>query len=304
MKKINTKRVIVLITCTLMLGACNGKSTDGEIIATSKAGEITTHDYFKSMNQDMLSNTMLEVAINKILTQKYSEKIDKKAIDKSFEDVIKQYGGEAKFKELIKKQSPNMTIEEYKEKRYLDAYKEKFITDSIKVTDEEIKNETRNISQIIYPLNNIKKDDLKSAEDQMEKIRLEVSKDSKKFDKVQDKNSKQPKYFVNSLRMATKNDIIASAQKEVFKMKKGEVSKVFKDDNALYIFKVNEEAPKAADLKDLKLKIVRDKISHNPKVLQDAYKTILKEYDVKFSDQEVSKAIEKQLSKEAVSKNE
>ncbi|MGK0555421.1 peptidylprolyl isomerase [Macrococcus capreoli] len=303
-KNRNFKKALVVLSCTLMLGACNGKSSDGEIIATSKAGDITTHDYFNSVNQEMLSNTMLDVAINKVLSKKYEDKIDKKSIDKTFEEEIKNYGGEKKFKELLKKQSPNMSIEDYKQRRYLDAYKEKFIAENIKVSDDDIKKEVRNVSQIIYPLNNGKKIDIKTAQEQMEKIQSEVSKSSKKFDTYQDKDSKQPKYFVNNLGFVTKNDVLPNAQNIVFKLKKGEVSKVIKEESALYIFKVNDKTPKDNELKELKLKLIRDKISKDPKVLQDAYKDLLKEYDVKFSDESISKTVESQLNSKKDNKNE
>ncbi|WP_414045562.1 peptidylprolyl isomerase [Macrococcus equi] len=295
------KKNKVLTLCLLgsiILSACGNND---EKLASFKSGEITTQDYLKTVNKQNLSDEILNLTIGKILTDKYNDKVDKKGIEKTIDNEIKQSGGEKKFKKMLDEQFLNMSLEDYKQKRFIDIYKEKFIEENIKVSDKEIKENVRNVSQIIVPFTQQNATAVKKAKQQADNLYASIKKKPAAFDDIAKSAMKDIKgAYGGEMGYVTKGDVIPEAKDMIFKLKDNEFTKVIRSSNGFYIYKVNESNLNKNEKKDLKQKVLRNKISEDPKVLQEAYKKLLKDYKVDFSDETIKKAIDKKLNEKVV----
>ena len=56
------------------------------------------------MGDEQVANTSFSILLNKLLADKYKDKIDTKDIDKEVEKEQKQYGGKDQFESMLKQQ--------------------------------------------------------------------------------------------------------------------------------------------------------------------------------------------------------
>ena len=67
------------------------------------------------MGDEQVANTSFSILLNKLLADKYKDKIDTKDIDKEVEKEQKQYGGKDQFESMLKQQK--MSLSDYKEQK-------------------------------------------------------------------------------------------------------------------------------------------------------------------------------------------
>ncbi|PTF02479.1 peptidylprolyl isomerase [Staphylococcus devriesei] len=296
--KIMNKLIIPVIASALLLGACGSNATDSEsnTLISSKAGDVKVKDVMNKIGDEQIASTSFSIALNKILADKYKDKVDTKDIDEDIKKEQKQYGGKDQFESMLKQQG--MTLDTYKEQKKLAAYQKELLNDKIKVSDKEIKENSKKASHILIKVksNDDDKEGLsdKKAKAKAEKIQKQVEKNPNKFGEIAKDESMDSSSAKKdgSLGYVVKGQMVSKFEKALFKLKEGEVSDIVKTDYGYHIIKADKEDDFDKQKSKLKAKIIEQKVQKNPKLLTNAYKELLKEYDVDYKDSDIKKAVE------------
>ena len=295
--KIMNKLIVPVTAGVLLLGGCSSHSTDSKdnTLISSKAGNVTVKDVMDKIGKDQIASTSFSIELNKILADKYKDKVDTKRIDDDIKKEEKQYGGKDQFESMLKQQG--MTLDDYKEQKRLSAYQKQLLNDKIKVSDKEIKDDTKKASHILIKVkSDSDKEGLsdKKAKAKAEKIQKEVEKNPNKFDDIAKKESMDSASAKKggSLGYVIKGQMVDKFDKALFKLKEGQISDIVKTEYGYHIIKANKEDDFNKQKSQLKTKIIEQKVQKNPKLLTNAYKDLLKEYNVDYKDSDIKKSVE------------
>ncbi|MCG7338360.1 peptidylprolyl isomerase [Staphylococcus sp. ACRSN] len=293
------KKVLLPITASaLLLGACGNSATDSkdDTIISSKAGDVKVEDVMNKLGDEQIANSSFSILLNKLLADKYKDKVDTKDIDKEVEKEQKQYGGKDQFESMLKQQK--MSLDDYKEQKKLQAYQKALLNDKVDISDKDIKKDTKKASHILIKVKENKDDKEglsdKKAKAKAEEIQKEVSKNPDKFGEIAKKESKDTSSAKKdgSLGYVIKGQMDSTFEKALFKLKEGKVSNVVKTDYGYHIIKADKESDFDKQKSKLKSQFIQQKVQKEPKLLTDAYKELLDEYKVDYKDRDIKKAIE------------
>ncbi|MCI2896070.1 foldase protein PrsA [Staphylococcus hominis] len=295
--KIMNKLIVPVTAGVLLLGGCSSDSTDSKdnTLISSKAGNVTVKDVMDKIGKDQIASTSFSIELNKILADKYKDKVDTKRIDDDTKKEEKQYGGKDQFESMLKQQG--MTLDDYKEQKRLSAYQKQLLNDKVKVSDKEIKDDTKKASHILIKVkSDSDKEGLsdKKAKAKAEKIQKEVEKNPNKFDDIAKKESMDSASAKKggSLGYVIKGQMVDKFDKALFKLKEGQISDIVKTEYGYHIIKADKEDDFNKQKSQLKTKIIEQKVQKNPKLLTNAYKDLLKEYNVDYKDSDIKKSVE------------
>lgn len=295
--KIMNKLIVPVTAGVLLLGGCSSDSTDSKdnTLISSKAGNVTVKDVMDKIGKDQIASTSFSIELNKILADKYKDKVDTKRIDDDIKKEEKQYGGKDQFESMLKQQG--MTLDDYKEQKRLSAYQKQLLNDKVKVSDKEIKDDTKKASHILIKVkSDSDKEGLsdKKAKAKAEKIQKEVEKNPNKFDDIAKKESMDSASAKKggSLGYVIKGQMVDKFDKALFKLKEGQISDIVKTEYGYHIIKADKEDDFNKQKSQLKTKIIEQKVQKNPKLLTKAYKDLLKEYNVDYKDSDIKKSVE------------
>lgn len=295
--KIMNKLIVPVTAGVLLLGGCSSDSTDSKdnTLISSKAGNVTVKDVMDKIGKDQIASTSFSIELNKILADKYKDKVDTKRIDDDIKKEEKQYGGKDQFESMLKQQG--MTLDDYKEQKRLSAYQKQLLNDKVKVSDKEIKDDTKKASHILIKVkSDSDKEGLsdKKAKAKAEKIQKEVEKNPNKFDDIAKKESMDSTSAKKggSLGYVIKGQMVDKFDKALFKLKEGQISDIVKTEYGYHIIKADKEDDFNKQKSQLKTKIIEQKVQKNPKLLTNAYKDLLKEYNVDYKDSDIKKSVE------------
>lgn len=295
--KIMNKLIVPVTAGVLLLGGCSSDSTDSKdnTLISSKAGNVTVKDVMDKIGKDQIASTSFSIELNKILADKYKDKVDTKRIDDDIKKEEKQYGGKDQFESMLKQQG--MTLDDYKEQKRLSAYQKQLLNDKVKVSDKEIKDDTKKASHILIKVkSDSDKEGLsdKKAKAKAEKIQKEVEKNPNKFDDIAKKESMDSASAKKggSLGYVIKGQMVDKFDKALFKLKEGQISDIVKTEYGYHIIKADKEDDFNKQKSQLKTKIIEQKVQKNPKLLTNAYKDLLKEYSVDYKDSDIKKSVE------------
>ena len=295
--KIMNKLIVPVTAGVLLLGGCSSDSTDSKdnTLISSKAGNVTVKDVMDKIGKDQIASTSFSIELNKILADKYKDKVDTKRIDDDIKKEEKQYGGKDQFESMLKQQG--MTLDDYKEQKRLSAYQKQLLNDKVKVSDKEIKDDTKKASHILIKVkSDSDKEGLsdKKAKAKAEKIQKEVEKNPNKFDDIAKKESMDSASAKKggSLGYVIKGQMVDKFDKALFKLKEGQISDIVKTEFGYHIIKADKEDEFNKQKSQLKTKIIEQKVQKNPKLLTNAYKDLLKEYNVDYKDSDIKKSVE------------
>ena len=295
--KIMNKLIVPVTAGVLLLGGCSSHSTDSKdnTLISSKAGNVTVKDVMDKIGKDQIASTSFSIELNKILADKYKDKVDTKRIDDDIKKEEKQYGGKDQFESMLKQQG--MTLDDYKEQKRLSAYQKQLLNDKVKVSDKEIKDDTKKASHILIKVkSDSDKEGLsdKKAKAKAEKIQKEVEKNPNKFDDIAKKESMDSASAKKggSLGYVIKGQMVDKFDKALFKLKEGQISDIVKTEYGYHIIKADKEDDFNKQKSQLKTKIIEQKVQKNPKLLTNAYKDLLKEYNVDYKDSDIKKSVE------------
>ncbi|WP_053038061.1 peptidylprolyl isomerase PrsA [Staphylococcus haemolyticus] len=296
--KIMNKLIVPVTASALLLGACGSNATDSEsnTLISSKTGDVKVKDVMNKIGDEQIASTSFSIALNKILTDKYKDKVDTKDIDDEIKKEQKQYGGKDQFESMLKQQG--MSLDDYKEQKKLAAYQKQLLADKVKVSDKELKENTKKASHILIKVKSSSSDKEglsdKKAKEKAEKIQKEVEKNPDKFGEIAKKESMDSSSAKKdgSLGYVVKGQMVSKFEKALFKLKEGQVSDVVKTDYGYHVIKADKESDFDKQKSKLKAKLIEQKVQKDPKILTNAYKDLLKEYDVDYKDSDIKKAVE------------
>lgn len=296
--KIMNKLIVPVTASALLLGACGSNATDSEsnTLISSKAGDVKVKDVMNKIGDEQIASTSFSIALNKILADKYKDKVDTKDIDDEIKKEQKQYGGKDQFESMLKQQG--MSLDDYKEQKKLAAYQKQLLADKVKVSDKELKENTKKASHILIKVKSSSSDKEglsdKKAKEKAEKIQKEVEKNPDKFGEIAKKESMDSSSAKkdDSLGYVVKGQMVSKFEKALFKLKEGQVSDVVKTDYGYHVIKADKENDFDKQKSKLKAKLIEQKVQKDPKILTNAYKDLLKEYDVDYKDSDIKKAVE------------
>ena len=152
--KLMNKIIVPVTASALLLGACGSNATESKdnTLISSKAGDVKVADVMKKIGNEQIANTSFNIVLNKILADKYKDKVDTKDVDEDIKKEEKQYGGKDQFESILKQQG--MSLDDYKEQKKLSAYQKQLLLDKVKVSDKNIKD---NLNLVIKKVFQIKK---------------------------------------------------------------------------------------------------------------------------------------------------
>lgn len=299
--KLMNKIIVPVTASALLLGACDSNATESKdnTLISSKAGDVKVADVMKKIGNEQIANTSFNIVLNKILADKYKDKVDTKDVDEDIKKEEKQYGGKDQFESILKQQG--MSLDDYKEQKKLSAYQKQLLLDKVKVSDKNIKDNSKKASHILIKVKSKSSDKEglsdKKAKEKAEKIQKEVEKNPSKFGEIAKKESMDSSSAKKdgSLGYVIKGQMVDSFEKALFKLKEGQVSKVVKTDYGYHIIKADKENDFNKEKSNLKEKIIEQKVQKKPKLLTDAYKDLLDDYKVDYKDRDIKKAVENSI---------
>lgn len=309
MKKFKKITLPILLSASVITLAGCSSMNSGEKYITSKAGDVTQSEVLDYIGSQNISKAATDVAIRKILLEKYKDKINDDLINKKFEEAQNQYGGKEQFEELLKKEG--FTTDKYKEGLKVRLSQAYMINEYNNVSEEKIKEEYEkekkqyNIAHILISVkgetspNGLSDEDAKKkAEEILEKIN-----NGEDFATLAKDNS-------TDTANASKGGELGWSSKEnspfvkefsevAYSLDKGKISEsVVKTPFGYHIIKVLDTRELSFD--DLKYSIIEDiankSVASDPSISSKALQKIFEEYNVSGNTSEIKSYINDMLS--------
>lgn len=301
------KKAILPIALSVSVIGLAGCSTGGTKYISSKAGDVTEKDIVESIGASQLSKTATSMMVQKVLLDKFKDKIDEKAIDEQLQKVQEQYGGKDKFEQLLKQQG--FTLDKYKDGLKVKAAQTLMINDYAGVNDEKLKESYEknkhqyHLAHILISVksesnpNGLSDEDAKSkAEEILKKI-----KDGGDFATLAKENSNDTANASNGgdLGWSSKEDnsFVSEFSNAAYALNKDQVSDVVKTSFGYHIIKVLDTKDSTfEELKPtLEEKAAEDAVKNDPTIVSKALKKIFEEYNVKSDNSDVENYIKSML---------
>jgi len=276
MKKI----AIAAITATsvLALSACSGG--DSEVVAETKAGNITKEDLYQTLKDNAGADALNMLVQQKVLDDKYN--VSDKEIDKKLNEYKKSMGDQ--LNQLIEQKGEGFVKEQIK----YELLMKKAAKDNIKVTDDDVKEYYDGLKGKIH-LSHILVKEKKTAEE----VEKKLKKGEKFEDLAKEYSTDGTAEKGGDLGWVGKEDNMdKDFVKAAFALKTGEISGPVKSQFGYHIIKKDEERGKYEDMKkDLK-KEVQEQKQNDQTELQSVIDKLVKDADLKVKDKELKKQVD------------
>ena len=124
--KIMNKLIVPVTASALLLGACGSNATDSEsnTLISSKAGDVKVKDVMNKIGDEQIASTSFSIALNKILADKYKDKVDTKDIDDEIKKNKNNMVAKINLKVCLNKEG--MSLDDYKEQKNLPHIKNNY----------------------------------------------------------------------------------------------------------------------------------------------------------------------------------
>ncbi|MEC4200625.1 peptidylprolyl isomerase PrsA [Bacillus paralicheniformis] len=276
MKKI----AIAAITATsvLALSACSGG--DSEVVAETKAGNITKEDLYQTLKDNAGADALNMLVQQKVLDDKYD--VSDKEVDKKLNEYKKSMGDQ--LNQLIDQKGEDFVKEQIK----YELLMQKAAKDNIKVTDDDVKEYYDGLKGKIH-LSHILVKEKKTAEE----VEKKLKKGEKFEDLAKEYSTDGTAEKGGDLGWVGKDDNMdKDFVKAAFALKTGEISGPVKSQFGYHIIKKDEERGKYEDMKkDLK-KEVQEQKQNDQTELQSVIDKLVKDADLKVKDKELKKQVD------------
>ncbi|OMI25807.1 peptidylprolyl isomerase [Bacillus haynesii] len=276
MKKI----AIAAITATsvLALSACSGG--DSEVVAETKAGNITKEDLYQTLKDNAGADALNMLVQQKVLDDKYD--VSDKEIDKKLNEYKKSMGDQ--LNQLIDQKGEDFVKEQIK----YELLMQKAAKDNIKVTDDDVKEYYDGLKGKIH-LSHILVKEKKTAEE----VEKKLKKGEKFEDLAKEYSTDGTAEKGGDLGWVGKDDNMdKDFVKAAFALKTGEVSGPVKSQFGYHIIKKDEERGKYEDMKKELKKEVQEQKQNDQTELQSVIDKLVKDADLKVKDKELKKQVD------------
>ena len=297
------KKTILPIALSISVIGLAGCSAGGTKYITSKAGDVSEKDIIENIGMSQLSKTATSMIIQKVLLDKYKDKLNDKIIEEQLQKAQEQYGGKDKFDQLLKQQG--FTLDKYKDGLKVKAAQTLLINEFAGTTDDKLKEkyeESKHQHHLAHILINVKsesspnglsdEDAKKKAEEILKKI-----KDGGDFATLAKENSNDTANASNGGDLGWSsvkdNSFVKEFKDAAYKLKKDQVSDVVKTSFGYHIIKVLDEKDFSFD--ELKAtigeKLAEESVKNDPAIVSKALKKLFEEYNVKANNGEIENYI-------------
>ena len=276
MKKI----AIAAITATsvLALSACSGG--DSEVVAETKAGNITKEDLYQTLKDNAGADALNMLVQQKVLDDKYN--VSDKEIDKKLNEYKKSMGDQ--LNQLIDQKGEDFVKEQIK----YELLMQKAAKDNIKVTDDDVKEYYDGLKGKIH-LSHILVKEKKTAEE----VEKKLKKGEKFEDLAKEYSTDGTAEKGGDLGWVGKDDNMdKDFVKAAFALKTGEISGPVKSQFGYHIIKKDEERGKYEDMKKELKKEVQEQKQNDQTELQSVIDKLVKDADLKVKDKELKKQVD------------
>ncbi|MCY7849536.1 peptidylprolyl isomerase [Bacillus haynesii] len=276
MKKI----AIAAITATsvLALSACSGG--DSEVVAETKAGNITKEDLYQTLKDNAGADALNMLVQQKVLDDKYD--VSDKEVDKKLNEYKKSMGDQ--LNQLIDQKGEDFVKEQIK----YELLMQKAAKDNIKVTDDDVKEYYDGLKGKIH-LSHILVKEKKTAEE----VEKKLKKGEKFEDLAKEYSTDGTAEKGGDLGWVGKDDNMdKDFVKAAFALKTGEVSGPVKSQFGYHIIKKDEERGKYEDMKKELKKEVQEQKQNDQTELQSVIDKLVKDADLKVKDKELKKQVD------------
>ncbi|HLR39671.1 MAG TPA: peptidylprolyl isomerase [Jeotgalicoccus sp.] len=301
------------LSSLLVLAACGNdnaeteKESNGEkevkydnVLAESKAGDVTVDDLLNSIGTTEVANQTFELTLNKILEDKYKDEINVDEISKQVDKEIENYGGEQQFSQILAQSQPGMTVDKYKVNKIANALHNKYFADKFEITDESALKDAVKAQHVLVKVGEeqggIKDEDAKKKIDEV----LKKAKDGEDFGELakeySDDGSAQNG---GDLGLVTKGQMVQEFEDALYDLEPGKISDVVKTQFGYHVIKRNDvkkEDLSEEELASAKQQMVQSKLQENPDKVVEFYKDLLDEYEVEFTNEDIKKQVDQLIN--------
>ncbi|MEW4326417.1 peptidylprolyl isomerase [Rossellomorea marisflavi] len=285
---------VSLVAGAVGLAGCSGIGADDkDVVATTKAGDITKDELYDSAKQKFtpqMEQALQELVYTKVLDEKYD--VSKDEINKKMDEAKEQLGDQ--FDMFL--QQYNLDEKSFKEYLKLQLLQEKAATADIKVTDKELKDYYEKWKAPIE-VRHILVEDEKTAKEVKKKLA-----DGGKFEDLASEYSTDTASAANGGSLgwvdnAGRQSFVPEFSKALDSLKKGEVSEPVKTDYGYHIIEVTdtkEKKPFKDMKKDLEQELKLSKVDQSK--IQESMKDEIEKADLKIKDKDLKDAFEQVLN--------
>lgn len=258
----------------LALGACSNNDSGSEVIAETKAGNVTKDEFYEAMKDRFGKDVLTELVHERVLSKEY--KVSDEEVNKEIDNLTQQYGPQ--FEAVIQQQGEKTVKDMVK----VDLLRKKAAEKEVKVTEEDTKQYYESLKGKVQA-SHILVEDEKTAKE----IKARLDK-GEKFEDLAKEASKDPSgQNGGDLGWFGEGQMVPEFEKAAFSLKEGEVSEPVKSEFGYHIIKVTKTVKPYEEMKkELEADVKKQKTSQ-PDAVQGALDKALKEADVKVKDKEL-----------------
>ena len=301
------KKAILPVALSISVIGLAGCSSGGTKYISSKAGDVTEKDIVESIGANQLSKAATSMMIQKVLLDKYKNKIDEKVIDEQLKKAQEQYGGKDKFEQILKQQG--FTLDKYKDGLKVKAAQTIMINEYAGITEDKIKESYEknkhqyHLAHILISVKSSSNPNGLSDEEAKKKAEevLKKVKDGGDFASL-------AKEYSNDTENASSGGDLGWSSKEntkfvsefsnaAYSLNKDQVSDVVKTPFGYHIIKVLDTKDSSYDeLKtSLEEKAAEQAVKSDNTIVSKALKKLFEEYNVKSDNSDVEAYIKSML---------
>ncbi|QTC42017.1 peptidylprolyl isomerase [Bacillus sp. V3] len=292
---------VTLATGMIGLAGCSGDSADkSDVVATTKAGDVTKDELYKSMKQKFtpqMEQALQELVYTKVLSDKY--KVSDKEVDEKLNEAKDQLGPQ--FDMFL--QQYNLNEKSFKEYLKLQLLQEKAATSDVKVSEKELKEYYEKWKPEIE-VRHILVDDEKTAKEVKQKLA-----DGGNFEELAKEYSKDPGSAEKGgslgwVDYAGRQKFVPEFSKALDTLEKGKVSEPIKTEYGYHIIEVTDKKEKKSFdemKKELEKELKLSKV--DPQKIQEAMKREIEKADLNIKDKDLKKSFDQVLNPPAAPEN-
>lgn len=265
---------VAAATSILALGACTNDGGDSEIVAETKAGDITKDEFYEAMKIRFGQDVLTELVHDKVLSKEY--KVTDEEIEKEVENLRGQYGEQ--LDAMIEQQGKEVVNSMVK----VDLLRKKAAEKEVEVTDKEVKEYYDTLEGQIRASHILVQDEA-TAKEVQDKLKA-----GGKFEDLAAEYSKDGSaQNGGDLGWFGEGRMVKEFEETAFKLKEGEVSEPVKSEFGFHIIKVTETVKPFEKMKEKLTEEVRTQKTQQPDAIQKALDKAIKDANVKVNDEKL-----------------